>query len=743
MLHHNTYFHKLHKKTTFKVESGKEIRFAPIINVNYTDLIGFSFSLNYESAITDYNIVIGLGTTNNSIVGLRRINKKYDLYISNGTNISSVPFLQKPINSIQDKTNPKQNLLYRPEIVYTCIQDNVTETFTIYEENNIIFQVNKSDSVYDSIIPLLQNKAQLYVNNLKSSRPLLVSYYTSEEILANHAKLVLRRLINNITRWISFNNFTPSFYTPSFRNLSTAIVDNISNNGKITNQTNISSDVITFNEEEQYILRPTRFTDITRNIAFSFNILEPEEGEGDFEIGFSIVNNVFKHVILKRVNDKVTLEIGNIKRVPLNFEDEYYPATTENKILINEIRNYNNKKMSFSLESQSKIDQLNQQIKAFQDSFNVVQNDFENLSLQLVNLKIQLEVLELSASQDITNTIIRDQITTVKNQINEIETSSIFQLKNQLDFLLQSRNNETTRKKQLDTSQIEIQKTEIELTQKLEYGEGFIYTMVQDNTLGIFSLFMNEKLIGQITLNTKEYKEILPEMMNGLNIYMCGMMYLRFYSPQYIYNSSSNDFRKYIDRLDHFYFVRKEEEINNTQIVPYDPTPVSIRLRVTDPIKYFIWYMKVYDETTQQPIDILDWSKYGFNIRDDCGNLITIDNMIKSMKIKMYGVDREREREENWFTYAIPWNKYVTTQSLSPGEYMYSFALYPMILQPSGAANYTEIDDSVLIIEFTNEVETILRENKNIQIKFELWGRAINHLRINSGMGALLFFKER
>ena len=73
---------------------------------------------------------------------------------------------------------------------------------------------------------------------------------------------------------------------------------------------------------------------------------------------------------------------------------------------------------------------------------------------------------------------------------------------------------------------------------------------------------------------------------------------------------------------------------------------------------------------------------------------------------------------------------------------MYSFALYPMMLQPSGAANYSELEDSMLLINLQNKAELMMRNNGNIKIKMGLWGRSINHLRVISGMAAALFYKE-
>jgi hypothetical protein len=727
-------------KSILKIYTGEKYILLPSINVNNNSLIGFSFNINYESLNSNYDIIIGIGTeiNNNMVVGLRKIKNNYDIYVNDGINSSSVSLLKKPI---QNNLNHIQNPLFRPEIIYTCIQDNITKTFTIYQENTIIGQIDTSNEIYNNLYNVIQNNVSLYINNIKSSSSLLISYYTSEEMINNHARLILRRIINNITDWLSLNNFNPSFYKPSFRNLSISLINNVSNKGRIVNQTKISSDVITDKDAEQYILRPTNFTDITRMIGFSFNILEPVTS--DFEIGFSVINNAYKHIVVKKSGNSFYLEISNIARLPLNFQENILPASLSNKRVINEILKYNNQKIASCVQSETKIKQLNKQILEFEEIFNMNQQEYAKLNDKLDNSRQLLLILEESSSKDITNEILRKQINDIKTEIQNIENSSIFILENQINLLKKNRTSEKNKKRTLQTSIIEILTYQIPLSQNLSYGEGVIYTIVQDNTLGIFSLFLNELIIGQATLAIKAYRDILPDLINGMDIYVCGMMNLRFYSPQYIYQSSTQKMKNYLDRIDHFYFVRSEIQVKKQELLPFNPTPVSIKITLTDPIKYFIWYMKAYDETTQQPIDILDWSKYGLNIRDKCGDLFNLDPIVKSMKFQMYGVDREREREEIYFTSVIPWARNIHTQSLNSGEYMYSFALYPLLLQPSGAANYSEIEDSRLIIEFTNEVELLLRENKNIKIKFEMWGRAVNHLRIISGMGGLLFYKEQ
>jgi hypothetical protein len=105
----------------------------------------------------------------------------------------------------------------------------------------------------------------------------------------------------------------------------------------------------------------------------------------------------------------------------------------------------------------------------------------------------------------------------------------------------------------------------------------------------------------------------------------------------------------------------------------------------------------------------------------------------------MNGVSREIEHPEIHYNHLIPYEKKMG--SLNDGEYIYSFSLFPLLLQPSGTANYSEISNSYFIIKFKNEINELLKSNPNLIIKIELWGLVYNIIRCISGMCGLVFFK--
>lgn len=170
-----------------------------------------------------------------------------------------------------------------------------------------------------------------------------------------------------------------------------------------------------------------------------------------------------------------------------------------------------------------------------------------------------------------------------------------------------------------------------------------------------------------------------------------------------------------------------------------NPPKLKIDIKIIDPIKYFIWYIKFVDKTTQQPIDVINWCDFGYNVRDSNGTLEDIKNTIDSITLNMNEVQREGPHDELFYTNLVPYSRY--TSPLNNGEYIYSFALFPLLLQPTGSANYSEIPSSELVIVLKNQILNLLQNNPNLTMYSELWGQSQNILRFASGMGGLLFMK--
>jgi Large eukaryotic DNA virus major capsid protein. len=158
-----------------------------------------------------------------------------------------------------------------------------------------------------------------------------------------------------------------------------------------------------------------------------------------------------------------------------------------------------------------------------------------------------------------------------------------------------------------------------------------------------------------------------------------------------------------------------------------------------DPVKYLIWYVKFRDKTTEEPIDITYWNSHGYNIRDSNGDFVQIKQILNNIEFDMNGIQREHARSETYFTNVTSHAKLAS--SLNYGEYFYSFALFPLIYQPTGTANFTEIGDSEIVLTLSDQIVTKLENNSNLEMITETWSFSVNILRIFSGLAGLAFYK--
>ncbi len=115
-------------------------------------------------------------------------------------------------------------------------------------------------------------------------------------------------------------------------------------------------------------------------------------------------------------------------------------------------------------------------------------------------------------------------------------------------------------------------------------------------------------------------------------------------------------------------------------------------------------------------------------------------NPVDSALIQMNGHDRFDTREGRYFNYVQPSVHHSNTPV--PGINVYSFALFPEEHQPSGTANLSRIDDTVLTIWFSDS--TFRSTAPDLQIlnsENVLWVFAVNYniLRFLSGMSGLAY----
>ena len=127
-----------------------------------------------------------------------------------------------------------------------------------------------------------------------------------------------------------------------------------------------------------------------------------------------------------------------------------------------------------------------------------------------------------------------------------------------------------------------------------------------------------------------------------------------------------------------------------------------------------------------------------------------LGNPVAVAKVQLNGQDRFTEREGSYFNFVQPYQHHSATPST--GINVYSFALKPEDLQPSGSCNFSRIDNAVLNLTLTpatfstlvtsidtTKSATASTNDKQTSANVNIYATNYNVLRIMSGMGGLAY----
>lgn len=176
--------------------------------------------------------------------------------------------------------------------------------------------------------------------------------------------------------------------------------------------------------------------------------------------------------------------------------------------------------------------------------------------------------------------------------------------------------------------------------------------------------------------------------------------------------------RKKFAQMNHRYLI-EQVQYNEKESFPANTTDRKFKLDFNLPVKSIYWVVQL--DKTNRDNDL-------FNFSDTVNYNVTKGDPITKAVLQMNGSDRFDEREAKYFRLIQPFQKHTTV----PNDfiYMYSFALKPENYQPSGACNFSKIDNANLTVSFKSGLS-----NGNIKV----YALNYNILRIFSGMGGLAF----
>ena len=186
----------------------------------------------------------------------------------------------------------------------------------------------------------------------------------------------------------------------------------------------------------------------------------------------------------------------------------------------------------------------------------------------------------------------------------------------------------------------------------------------------------------------------------------------------YIYLDT--DERRRFAQVSHEYLITQLQHTGEENLTAQNN---SIRLNFNHPVKELVW--------VTIPNEAINWNDH-FQY-EDC---ITDDTMIDTCKLMLNGHDRFTERKGHYFSLVQPFQHH-TCVPLS-GINVYSFALKPEDIQPSGTCNFSRIDNATLKVNLRSDANQIGASHEK-DAKLRVFATNYNLLRIMSGMGGLAY----
>ena len=114
-------------------------------------------------------------------------------------------------------------------------------------------------------------------------------------------------------------------------------------------------------------------------------------------------------------------------------------------------------------------------------------------------------------------------------------------------------------------------------------------------------------------------------------------------------------------------------------------------------------------------------------------------NPLKQIKFNFNGVEREKFKDSMVYDTIYPQKCHTNTPS--DGIMVYPLCLYPELLQPSGTANNSQIDDVEFVYTVTDNMYNEMISKKTV-LRFAFYALSYNILRIMSGMAGLAYLEN-
>lgn len=177
---------------------------------------------------------------------------------------------------------------------------------------------------------------------------------------------------------------------------------------------------------------------------------------------------------------------------------------------------------------------------------------------------------------------------------------------------------------------------------------------------------------------------------------------------------------------------------SGTAVTGYTVDVISHSLNLTDvsiPIEDWTDNRSTTTSGGLNPYDctVVQLNNYGVRL-DGKGNPMSEGNL------QLNGHDRFDIQEGAYFNYVQPYHHH--TRTPADGINVYSFGLHPEQHQPNGTANLSRIDNTLLVVRFSDPFranKSVCKLNLSRDSLFYVYAFSYNVLRIMSGMGGLAY----
>ena len=203
------------------------------------------------------------------------------------------------------------------------------------------------------------------------------------------------------------------------------------------------------------------------------------------------------------------------------------------------------------------------------------------------------------------------------------------------------------------------------------------------------------------------------------------------------------DERRRFSQMSHEYLVEQLQFTGKEQVetVTSDSKTHSVRLNFNHPTKAIYWTAEPSVKSEANPF-YNGYKQATMQIEDDNSNKILGVNIalpddnspIQDVGLMLNGHDRFSVRSGDYFTWVQPYQHH-TRVPVDSWSGMYSFCLSPEEHQPSGALNFSRIDNAQLKLTFKKADTSYGNHARDVYV----YALSYNVLRILSGMGGLAF----